>query len=125
MALGAACGAGFGFMQGINLTAFAPDGSILVKSDLFQKLFLIGINTGTGALIAMFLFSRSVFGYYLIPIGIKTLINWMPAFLQKGIIGPGFHAFFTFFLAAGTLVLAFRLRSYFSRSHTHRASKQE
>jgi hypothetical protein len=114
LALGAACGAGFGLMQAANLTSFAPDGSVLVRADLLQKLFLVGISATSGALLGLLLAAKLPWGYFLIPIGIKALFNWFAAFVQKGAVGTGFYTFISIVLTAGTLVaiyLIFRQRS--------------
>lgn len=107
MALGAACGVGFGLMQAANLTGFAPDGSILDRADLAQKFLLIGINGCSGALIGLLMSLRLVAAFYLIPVGIKTLFDWLEVFVQKGIVGSGLHVFTSAVFAASLLAIIY------------------
>lgn len=110
IAIGAACGAGFGLMQSANLTTFTLDGAVVSGELLFQKFGLIGVNAGCGALFGLFLGLRSSFWYYLIPIGIKTFQNWLAAFLQKGSLSQGEYIVVTLLVAVGTVFLFYWLK---------------
>jgi hypothetical protein len=125
LSIGAACGAGFGFLQAANLTAFNGDGTLLIRSDLFQKFFLIGINAGTGAFLALLIASKKPFAYYLIPIGLKTLFNWLIVFVQKGIMTSGLYTFMTIFFAAVIIVLDYRFYKQLQERKHRQAVKQE
>jgi hypothetical protein len=118
IAIGAAAGAGFGLMQAANLTQFADDGSILLKVDLLQKVALIGVCVVCGALIGLLLQARLPSQYYLIPIGIKTILNWTSAFVQKGSLSLSPHAFISLLIAAGSLLVLFLIRRS-SGKHGH------
>lgn len=109
IALGAACGAGFALMQAANLLAFTPTGGPAVPMDLLQKFLAIGLNTATGALIGFLIFARWPWGFYLIPIGLKTLLNWLAYFLQKGVMQPSMYSFLTFVFTAVALVALYLL----------------
>jgi RsiW-degrading membrane proteinase PrsW (M82 family) len=109
MALGAACGAGFALMQAANLLAFTPTGGAAVPADLAQRFFSIGLNTATGAMIGMLIMARCSWAYYLIPIGLKTLLNWLAYFMQKGAMRPATYSFLTFVFAALTLIVLYLL----------------
>jgi RsiW-degrading membrane proteinase PrsW (M82 family) len=119
IALGAACGAGFALMQGVNLLAFTPSGGAAVPADLVQKFLSIGLNTTTGALIGFLIITRWQWGYYLIPIGIKMVFNWLPAFVQKGSMRPASYSVFTFVLTALALAALYLL---YRRTQATRAS---
>ncbi len=110
IAIGAACGAGFGFMQSVNLTAFAADGSILSGDLMLQKFGLIGISAASGALFGLFISVRASFWFYLIPVGIKTLQNWTAAFLQKGALDQKGYVIITLAVAVATVLLFYWLR---------------
>jgi len=107
IALGAACGAGFSFVQGIHLTAFTANGSIADTADLVQRLFAIGVNTGCGALIGLILASTRPAGFLLIPVGIKTLLNYLVVFVQKGVIGKDFYGIGTFLILVAILAVVY------------------
>lgn len=107
LAVGAACGAGFGFAQGTNLSAFAPDGSFLLPLELWQRLFVVGLHAGTGALLALLLFMRKPPLYYLIPLGAKTLVGWLYSFVQKGLFGLGTYALLAAIVCTGILVVIY------------------
>jgi RsiW-degrading membrane proteinase PrsW (M82 family) len=109
IALGVACGAGFALMQAANLLAFTPSGAAAVPADLVQKFLSIGLNTATGALIGFLIIARWPWAFYLIPIGIKTLFNWLPFFVQKGSLRPASYSLLTFVLTALTLVALYLL----------------
>ena len=109
IALGVACGAGFALMQAANLFAFTPSGAAAVPADLVQKFLSIGLNTATGALIGFLIIARWPWAFYLIPIGIKTLFNWLPFFVQKGSLRPASYSLLTFVLTALTLVALYLL----------------
>ena len=104
VAIGAAAGAGFGFMQAANLTQFATDGSVLIPADMIQKAGLIGVCTVCGALIGLFIAAKLPAQYYLIPIGIKALLNWSAVFVQKGAMSYGPHAFISLLFAAACVI---------------------
>jgi hypothetical protein len=106
IALGAACGAGFSLMQAANLLAFTPTGGVAVPPDLVQKFFAIGLNTATGGLIGFLIVARWHWLFYLIPVGLKTLPNWLAYFLQKGIMQASTYSILTFvFTAAAVAIL--------------------
>ncbi|MCK4856600.1 MAG: hypothetical protein KAT58_01385 [candidate division Zixibacteria bacterium] len=124
VALGAAVGAGFGLVQAAYLTNFAPDGSILVTADLFQRFFVIGVNAGTGALIGLLLVARKQPLYFLIPLGIKTILGWLFAFVQKGVAGADFYHLTTAVICVATLVTIYLLYRYLPQLRT-RALRRE
>jgi hypothetical protein len=109
IALGAACGAGFALMQATTLLAFTPSGGAAVPADLVQKFFLVGLNTATGALIGFLLMARWPWAFYLIPIGLKTLINWLAYFVQKGSMQPSSYTLLTFAFTAVALTTLYLL----------------
>jgi hypothetical protein len=109
IALGAACGVGLALMQAANLIAFTPSGGAADPADLVQKFFSIGLNAATGSLIGFLIIARWPWVFYLIPIGIKTLFNWLPFFVQKGGMQPATYSLFTFILTAGALVTLYLL----------------
>ncbi|MGB5107641.1 MAG: hypothetical protein WBP29_02445 [Candidatus Zixiibacteriota bacterium] len=113
IAIGAAAGAGFGLMQAANLTQFATDGSVLIPADMIQKIGLIGVSTICGALIGLFIASRLPLQYYLIPIGIKALLNWTAVFVQKGSMTFGPHAFISLLLASACVFILIIFRRAF------------
>jgi hypothetical protein len=110
IAIGAACGAGFGLMQSANLTSFMPDGAVASGELLFQKLGLVGISAVSGALFGLFLGVTASIWFYLIPIGMKGIQNWLAAFLQKGSLSQGEYIVVTLLVAAMMLSLYYWLR---------------
>lgn len=86
VALGAAFGAGFAFVQAAYLTNFMPSGSLMQPADLWQRFFLIGIDALNGGMLALFLFRQRAFWYFLIPFGIKAIATWLFVFVQQGSI---------------------------------------
>ncbi len=110
IAIGAACGAGFGLMQAINLTGFTASGAAVSGQLLVQKLGLIGISAGCGAFFGLFLGGKAGFWFYLIPVGIKGLQNWLAAFVQKGSLSEGEYIVVTLLVAGLTLFLFYWLR---------------
>lgn len=108
--IGVAAGIGYGLMQAANLTQFNTDGSIVMKVDLLQKTALIGVCAACGGLVALFMIKRSPAHYYLIPIGIKTLLNWTSVFLQKGALRVESHAFISLLFAAVAVGILLLLR---------------
>jgi len=109
IALGAACGAGFALMQAANLLAYTPTGGAADPADVVQKFLSIGLNTTTGAMIGFLLFARRPWGFYLIPIGMKTLFDWLPFFVQKGQLKPSSYSVLTFVLTVLALIVLFLL----------------
>jgi len=109
IALGAACGAGFALMQAANLLAFTPSGGAAVPADLVQRFFSVGLNTATGALIGFLIMARWPWTFYLIPIGLKTLLNWLAYFLQKGAMRPSTYSLLTFVFTAVALTALYLL----------------
>ncbi len=103
IALGAACGAGFALMQAANLLAFTPSGGAALPADLVQRFFSIGLNTTTGALIGLLIMTRWPWAFYLIPIGLKTLLNWLAYFMQKGAMRPSTYSLLTLVFTAVAL----------------------
>lgn len=120
IAIGAASGAGYGLMQAANLTQFGADGSILLPVDMIQKVALIGICTVCGGLIGLFIETKHPFHYYLIPIGIKALLNWTSVFVQKGDLTLPPHAFISILLAAGCVIILIVFRNKLNRYFTPR-----
>ncbi|MCX6832307.1 MAG: hypothetical protein NT028_09275, partial [candidate division Zixibacteria bacterium] len=109
IALGAACGAGFALMQAANLLAYTPTGGAALPADLVQKFFSIGLNTATGALIGFLIIARRPWAFYLIPIGLKTLLNWLAYFMQKGAMRPSTYSLFTLVFTAVALTALYLL----------------
>ncbi len=120
IAIGAAAGAGYGLMQAANLTQFGADGSILMPVDMIQKVALIGICAVCGGLIGLFIETKHPFHYYLIPIGIKALLNWTSVFVQKGDLTLPPHAFISILLAAGCVIILIVFRNKLNRYFTPR-----
>lgn len=114
-AIGVAAGAGFGLMQAANLTQFSADGSILLPVDMLQKVALIGICAVCGGFIALFMTTGKTFPYYLIPIGIKALLNWTSVFVQKGDLTLPPHAFISILIAASCVYMLILFRKNWSR----------
>jgi hypothetical protein len=125
IALGAACGAGFAFVQGAYLTAFAPNGSMLLPLDLWERFFVIGVNAGTGALFGLLLISNKPPLFYLIPVGIKTLLGWLFGFAQKGVYGLGVYALLAAIICAGTLVFLYILHADVAKQHAPRRRRRK
>ncbi len=115
IAVGAAAGAGYGLMQAANLTQFGADGSILLPVDMMQKVALIGICAVCGGLIGLFLATKQPWQYYLIPIGIKALLNWTSVFVQKGDLMLPAHTFISILVAASCVLILVLLRKKFER----------
>ncbi len=115
IAFGAAAGAGFGLMQAANLMQFTDDGSILMRIDALQKICLIGVCAACGALIAVVIAARLPAHYYLIPIGIKTVLNWTAAFVQKGALSQSSQVFISFLIAAVGVLVLILIRREFGR----------
>jgi len=109
IALGAACGAGFALMQAANLLAYTPTGGAAVPADLVQRFFSVGLNTATGAVIGLLIMTRWPWVFYLIPIGLKTLLNWLAYFMQKGAMQPSTYSLLTFVFAAAALTALYLL----------------
>ncbi len=109
IAIGAACGIGYGVMQAMNLTAFLPDGSLQYKADLIHKFASIGINGICGAMFGIILGGRLQAVYYLIPIGFKTLFNWEGVFLQKGVLTIPQHGVIGLLVAIAAAVVLWLL----------------
>ncbi|MFH2056828.1 MAG: hypothetical protein ABIJ61_12790 [bacterium] len=93
VALGAGFGVGFAFLQAAHLTNFAADGSLLQAADLWQRFFLTGISALTGALLALFLYTKRAFWFFLIPFGIKAFSSWVFVFVQQGGMKMGLYYF--------------------------------
>ena len=115
IAVGIAAGAGFGLMQAANLTQFGADGSILLPVDMLQKVALIGVCAVCGGLIGLFVTTGRTFPYYLIPIGIKALLNWTSVFVQKGDLTLPPHTFISILIAASCVYMLFVFRNKLSR----------
>ncbi len=106
IAVGAACGVGFGVAQAMNLTAFNADGSVQFKVDMIHKFASIGMNAVCGALFGVIIATRQAAAFYLIPIGLKTLFNWEAAFLQKSALTLPQHSVIGLLVAIiGALIL--------------------
>lgn len=125
IALGAACGAGLGFVQGAYLSAFAPNGSMLLPFDLWERFFVIGVNAGTGAFLGLLLVSSKTPVFYLIPVGIKTLLGWLFGFAQKGVFGLGVYAVLAAIICAGTLVLVYVVYSDLAKQRATRTRRRK
>jgi hypothetical protein len=125
IALGAGCGAGFGFIQGVYLSAFAPNGSMLLPLDLWERFFVIGVNAGTGAFLGLLLVSNKTPVFYLIPVGIKTLLGWLFAFAQKGVYGLGVYALLAAIICAGTLALLYVVYADMEKQHAPRRRRRK
>ncbi len=122
VALGAAVGAGFAFLQAAYLTNFGADGSFMQPTELWQRFFTIGLNTLTGAMLGLFLHSRRTLWYYLLPLGLKALNGWLFVFVQRGSMKMELYYFFTgvICLVAGGLLIWLYLRTGSGQSQRQR-----
>jgi RsiW-degrading membrane proteinase PrsW (M82 family) len=121
IALGAAAGAGFALMQAGHMMQFTSTGGLVATSDLVQKFFAIGLNTATGAMIGFLIASRWMWAFYLIPVGLKMLFNWLAFFVQKGTMRPASYTVLTFVL---TVVLLGALFLMYRREMTERPQRR-
>jgi hypothetical protein len=105
IAVGAAVGAGFGFLQEALLTSFMPDGSLLHPPELWQRFATIGLNTVTGAMMALFIRLRWFWTYFLIPIALQLLSGWPFVLVERNIMSRGFYYVVTILVSAIALLL--------------------
>lgn len=124
ISLGAACGAGFAFVQGAYLTAFAADGSLLMAADVWQRLFVIGVNAASGAMIAALIVGGKSPVYYLIPLGVKTLLGFSFAFVQKGVCSIEVYIFVAALFCAIALVLVYYIYRSLPVSYSTRSRRR-
>lgn len=88
MALGAAAGAGFGFVEAGWLTggAFATGHVGFVSPVIWERLIMIIFHVGAGALLGYGVGRRQLWQYWLLAAGLHTFASFLVVFLMQGFV---------------------------------------
>jgi len=112
--LGAAAGAGFGFVEACWITggAFALGALSLLSMTVLDRMTAIVFHTMTGLILGYGLGRRKILPYWLIAVVVHMIAKFMLVFLSTGAIDIYFYQFFLLIYYAVIFYFVYKLMKY-------------